>query len=215
LQQGVGGYFSFATDQTGEASLLMDIDGNGSYTDPVDRSINKRVTAPVDSLFWDGLDGEGNPLPLGFGQVIKYSLSLKGGEIHIMLEDVENDNGGLTMSLINDLSVANPNEFYYDHEALGGTKSGNGTVTPMPTTEGYTYTSNFGNEKLLDYWAYVNYDGTLEGEIAINIMEDCNTPTAPDTDKDGISDIDDIDDDNDGVPDIMEYCNMVTQDLII
>lgn len=207
VQQGVGGYFSFATDQTGEASLLMDIDGNGSYTDPVDRSINKRVTAPVDSLFWDGLDGEGNPLPLGFGQVIKYSLSLKGGEIHIMLEDVENDNGGLTMSLINDLSVANPNEFYYDHEALGGTKSGNGTVTPMPTTEGYTYTSNFGNEKLLDYWAYVNYDGTLEGEIAINIMEDCNTPTAPDTDKDGISDIDDIDDDNDGVPDIMEYCN--------
>ncbi len=207
IQTDQGGYFVFELDETGDISLFLDMNNNGSYFDAVDINITKSVTAGLDSIFWDGMDGLGNSFPEGTQLTIPYKLSLRAGEIHVMLEDIENDNGGLTITLMNNVGVANPDEFYYNHTEIGGPLSGGGTGLPEPTNEGYVYTANFGNEKFLDYWAFVPFDGGLEETIGLNVTDDCAPPQQPDFDNDGIVDKDDIDDDNDGVPDLDEYCN--------
>jgi len=86
-----GGYFVFELDETGDISLCLDLNNNGSYFDAVDVNITKSVTAGLDSIFWNGLDGLGNAFPDESQITIPYKLSLRAGEIHVMLEDIEND----------------------------------------------------------------------------------------------------------------------------
>lgn len=205
---GIGGYFKFSTDKDGNAELRIDINNNGSFSDPVDRALYKYVTVGEDSIFWDGKDGFGLDLPVMNGMRLNYTLSLHAGEVHIMMHDVENNNGGVTIRLLNNLPVSNPSSFYYNHASIGGPVSGGGSpLQPLPTGTPFTYSNGFGNEKLLDYWTYIDFDGALTGQLEVDILVDCMDPPFTDSDGDGIQDIDDIDDDNDGVPDKLEYCN--------
>lgn len=207
IQTDQGGYFIYNVDEAGDIVLFLDLNNNGSFLDPIDIQLTTRSQPGLDSIFWDGIDGLGNMLPVGVTTVVPYRLSLRSGEIHIMLEDVENDNGGLTITLLNDVGIPNPDQFFYNHTEIGGPFSGDGIEFPVATNEGYVYTGNFGDEQFLDYWAFVPFEGELNEEVSITVVEDCAPPQQPDWDQDGIPDIDDIDDDNDGVPDLDEYCN--------
>ena len=174
-QTGIGGYVSFETTLGGTATLELDLNNDGDFDDPQDRILFDYVDAGVDSIFWDGIDGEGNPLPVGEGFTLNYKLSIRGGEIHIFLIDIENNNGGVTFNLINPDGTTQVNPFYYDHSQVGGSVSGGGLPgSPEPTTTLDTYNGNFGDNKILDYWSYTDFAGNGSGTFTIDILEDCN-----------------------------------------
>ena len=214
VQTGYGGQMIFESNVGGNASLQLDLNGNGSFIDPVDVTIFQLVSAGQNSIFWDGKDGLGNVVPAVTDFSLNYQLKVRGGETHILLTDVENNSGGVTFSLYNNIPSPNPDIFYYDHTPINGPVSGGGTPgNPLPTTTPFTYTNSYGNNKILDYWTFFEYTGSGTGTLVLTISDDCNPtnppnpPAGPDKDGDGIFDIVDIDDDNDGIPDKKEFCN--------
>ncbi len=204
-----GGFLRFETNVGGTGKLQLDIDGNGNYTDAKDRTIYKALNVGQDSIFWDGMDGLGNPITETFLFDLNYKLDVRSGETHIIMTDVENNNGGVSFIRLNGPNAPS-NTFFFDHSEYNGSAVSGGGLPgdPIETETAYTYQSNWGNNKLLDYWTYVDYEGNGEGKITINITDDCTKGPTIDTDGDGIVDIEDIDDDNDGVLDRMEYCDL-------
>lgn len=207
LQYNQGAYFIFDTSVPGNVALELDVNNDGDLDDPEDLIIYGYVGGGVDSLYWNGGDGLGNPIPVQEDYNFNFQFFLRGGENHIQLSDVENNTGGVVFELISDVGAIQTDLFYYDHTPVDGPVSGGGTPgNPLATTIPFTYDNQFGNKKSLDYWAYVVYGDTGGGNITLDIVEDCTDYTAPDTDGDGITDDIDLDDDNDGIPDYLEYC---------
>ncbi|MBP7184732.1 MAG: gliding motility-associated C-terminal domain-containing protein, partial [Saprospiraceae bacterium] len=202
---GHGGVIYFTSNVIGGIKLVLDFNSNGIYTDPEDVTYYKNVEQGQDSIIWDGRNGLGEVVPPNTVIPMNYSVNVKGGEIHIILSDIENNPGGVGFTRLNG-SNSPSSIFYYDHSLVGGTVSGGGTV-PAPTSLPYTYTDNFGNEKYLDYWSYTDYGVLANGTFNIFVAEQCQTELAIDTDHDSIPDIIDLDDDNDGITDKNEFCN--------
>lgn len=73
----------------GNAFLLVDTDGNGSYDDPTDRRIQFGITKNgVGRISFDGKDSSGDAIPLT--QTIKMAIELNAvGEIHFVNADIE------------------------------------------------------------------------------------------------------------------------------
>lgn len=209
LQEGLGGNILFNSTLGGTAILRLDLNNDGDFGDDVDRIIYKIVDPGNAEIYWDGHDGNGVMIPIQDDFTFNYDMQMRGGETHVILEDVENNLGGVTFSLYNDnLPVANTDLFYFDHSILGGGISGNGTPgNPQSTSTPYTYQNNFGNDKLLDYWTYIPYNGNGVGSFVVEIAEDCIMLIPADSDGDMVMDAVDLDDDNDGVPDKKEFCN--------
>ena len=201
-----GGYLTYTTNVEGITRLLLDIDNNGQYEDPIDRELFAHTVAGSNEIYWDGKDGFGNPLAFQEDYELRYKFDIRGGETHILLSDVENSAGGITFELLQADGSRAPIEFYYDHSKLGGAVSGGGTAgNALPTTDPFTYGNEFGNNKNFDYWSYVDLVGSQTGKSLIDIVDACARKN--DHDGDGIEDTVDIDDDNDGVFDAQEYCH--------
>lgn len=180
-QTGIGGFAVFDTNLGGTATLELDLNSDGDFDDPIDRRIFDFIEAGTDSVFWDGNDGLGNPLPISEGFTINYNINIRGGEIHIPLIDIENNLGGVSFSLINENGVAEERGFFYDHSQVGGDISGGGTGEPQPTTDPYTYNVDFGDNKIFDFWTYFPFTGDGSGTFTIIISDDCvcNEETTP------------------------------------
>ena len=203
---GKGGNVNFTVNTSGTAKVSLDLDANGSFDDPADRIYFQRVEIGENSVQWDGKDGLGNIIPARTNFRINYKLEVRGGEIHIMMLDVENNPGGVTFTRLNGTESPS-NEYFYDHSTIGGGVSGDGeSGNARATIDPFTYSEKFGNNRLLDYWSYVSYSSSENGGFAIDIYPDCDQPIL-DFDRDLIPDHLDIDDDNDGVADFSEYCN--------
>ncbi len=173
-QTGIGGFAVFDTNLGGTTTLELDLNGDGDFTDDIDRRIFTFVEAGTDSIFWDGNDGFGNPLPVDEGFTINYNISIRGGEIHIPIIDVENNPGGVTFNLINEAGNPIPTEFYYDNTNFpGGEVSGGGTGEPQPTDIPFTYDNNFGDNKIFDYWTFIQFEGNGAGSFTVTISDDC------------------------------------------
>ena len=208
IEPDMGANFIFESNRSGAARLDLDLNNNGQFTDPVDRTVYQEVHSGRDTIFWDGKDGLGQTLAVAFGVQLPYQLRIRSGEVHILMADVENNPGGISVTLTNDLGLAENNLIYYDHSPVSGPKSGGVTTgEPKPVNEAYVYQSNWGNEKILDYWTFVEYKSAATGSFVVNVAEDCAALASPDSDQDGIYDAIDIDDDNDGIPDKLEFCN--------
>ncbi|HFA48352.1 MAG TPA: hypothetical protein ENJ95_04955, partial [Bacteroidetes bacterium] len=215
MQTGQGAFLSFESNVGGTATLSLDLSGDGDFNDAQDRIIVQQVGPGDNLIYWDGKDGLGNTPPPAEDVNVEYLLTVRGGETHILLTDVENNSGGIKFTLFNAPTGVVNDLFYYDHSAINGPVSGSGAPgNPLPTNQPFTYQNNYGNNKILDYWAFFDYDGAGAGNLVFTIADDCTdvttpppTPNGPDNDHDGIADKVDIDDDNDGIPDKKEYCN--------
>jgi gliding motility-associated-like protein len=205
---GQGGFVTFETVGWGTVQLRIDINQNGQYSDPVDVMLTKTVTGGLDSIFWNGLDNMGVPVPAQdqFPLNLSFSGIIYSGEMHLMIFDVENTNGGISITRLNgpDPGIV---DYYYDHSEFGGGVSGGGTPgNALPTNQKYAYTGFEGDEKMMDYWSYISADAVAANvTVYIKIVDDC-TDGDLDSDDDDIIDIFDLDDDNDGIPDKLEYC---------
>lgn len=206
MQVGLGGVLSFTSNIAGTVKLSLDINNDNDYDDAEDRVIYASALVGSNEITWDGLDGTGAMINMGVGIEINYLLEMRAGEMHIMFRDIENNAGGITFTRLNGQNAPS-NEFYYDHTEVGGPTSGGAAPSVSPTTTPYTYDSNWGNNKMLDYWAYQDVAGNESGKLVLNVVTDCQKPVIGDHDNDGINDDVDLDDDNDGIPDSREFCN--------
>lgn len=208
LQVSEGATIDFESSQGGIAYLFLDLNGDGDFTDMVDKTITKNIVAGPGSIFWDGSNGLGADIPATEDFKFNYKLELRDGETHMLLSDIENNAGGVIFKLLSDVKATSFDKFFYNHTAVGGPASGNNpNGQPAATNIPYTYVNNFGENKILDYWTFVVYTGAAFGNFTVDIQDNCLNAIIPDSDGDGIRDNVDIDDDNDGVPDRKEFCN--------
>ncbi|MBK8565358.1 MAG: gliding motility-associated C-terminal domain-containing protein [Saprospiraceae bacterium] len=208
LQAGDAATIDFTSTQGGIAYLSFDLNNDGDYVDLVDRTIIKDVAAGPNFIHWDGKNGLGQPLTANFSFTFGYRLELRDGETHILLSDIENNVGGVHIKLLSNVQASSFDKFFYDHTLVDGPVSGNNpNGQPAPTNVPFVYQQNFGDNKILDYWTFVQYSGAAFGTFVVDIVPNCLTPPIPDLDGDGVNDNVDIDDDNDGVPDRKEFCN--------
>ncbi len=173
FQFGKGVWFYFETNLGGSITLQLDLNNNGSYDDPVDVVLTGPLGEGLDSIFWNGLDGLGVPIPVQNSFTFNYTGTIRFGELHIALTDVENSIGGVTFKWLNAPPNYPDSLFYYDHTDVGGPVSGGGTPgNALPTTTPYVYSSNAGNDKYLDQWFFIEFD-IDSTPVTVNVVLEC------------------------------------------
>ncbi len=180
---GKGGYFVFDSNIGGNVTLQLDINNNGSFNDPVDVTLLSGLNAPLDSVFWNGEDGLGNQIPVQDNFPLVWQTTIQYGEIHIANADVENNNGGVTIQLLNPpVGDTGPtNLFNFDHTEVNGPISCPtppcSNTTPILTSLPFTYQNNFGNDKYLDQWTFRQGDTLNQVDTIDILLECCAVPT--------------------------------------
>lgn len=155
---GLGGNFTFNASFQGSYTITLDTNQNGLYTDPVDRVLIGSAQVGVNTVFWDGLDGQGNPVPAS-GAPYTARITLNGGEVHFPFFDVENNPNGFIIQRINGPGTLPEPTFYYNDD-YGTFGSQPGAPVPIQALTGivspaHAFTNNFGDHKGIDSWTYV------------------------------------------------------------
>jgi len=231
-----GGYYiPYYLDQPGDFALLLDLNGTAGFqpgtSDIVLEAFNQSIGSNV--FFWNGLDGLGNPVPSNFvAQVTTYSFQ---GRTNIPMFDAELNIGGISVTSVYPNPNSNRQIFWDDssitpfgtcltqeeNETTGGivrsglfggvfgpTHAWNGSnpnLTVPASAGGQGSATNgalcddYGNNRVINSWFYAS-------DIASNTLS-LKLPSC-DNDDDGISDNLDIDDDNDGIYDVVEYVGL-------
>lgn len=176
--QSAAGSFSWTMPSRFSGSYTLDIDtnGNGVYTDAVDRSIIMGADGiDRDATYtFDGRDANGDPI-LNC-QLLNARVHFdKLGEIHIRQEDVEG-RGGITVNRLNGPNLPS-STLYWDDRSLSTTGVVNQTPTidgragvnsnTGPGVHGWAYIGDsWGDKRSIDDWTYATVDTTGD-EIAI------------------------------------------------
>ncbi|MBS0028708.1 gliding motility-associated C-terminal domain-containing protein [Chitinophaga sp. 22321] len=153
-----GGYVHFTANQNGNFKISIDVNNNGSTADPVDRIITGSSVSGDNAILWDGKNGLGADVASGTN--ITVSVVLFSGEVHFPYMDVENNVNGINITRTNGSNAPDPT-VYWNDELLG---SGVGAPVPVnasaspgvnSTLNGHRYTNSYGDNSLLDTWAYI------------------------------------------------------------
>ena len=164
---GIGGTFRFTASGNGNYVLRIDLDGNGSYFDPVDRTLAGAATPGTNVVAWDGRNGLGQrALATGSPSLVSARVSLLGGEVHFPYIDAENNTQG--MILERQVGAFAPDDtVYYDDRPIGG-----GFALP-PAGEnsvagGHKWANFLGDIRGMDTWTYVpGIDAQLLTQLTI------------------------------------------------
>lgn len=200
---GEGGFFVVETNIGGQVTIQIDIDNNNVFDDAIDVTLTSNSNGGLDTVFWDGLNGNGVPFAnIGDTFTLSYTGTIRFGEIHIANTDVEDNFGGVTFNLLNGPPSIPAQDFYYDHSDLTGVVgavSGGGVPgDAQPTTIPFTYggpgavvsTGNFGNDNYLDQWAFNDFTIPMTTTEIFVIEEcDCNEAQTPTVEVVGDSEI--------------------------
>ncbi|WP_167133150.1 DUF7507 domain-containing protein [Paramicrobacterium chengjingii] len=169
---------------TGGYQLQVDVNGNGSYGDDVDRQITLGADGTGSySYVFDGLDGNGAAIADCTTMHARINFD-KLGEIHFVQRDVES-RGGISITRLNGAQSPD-SRISWDDTQLPTEREG--TTDPLSATlidsaegvHGWPFDVNgWGNENYIDDWAYLPADfGTGEIEIAGRCLELEKTSTA-------------------------------------
>jgi uncharacterized repeat protein (TIGR01451 family) len=196
----LGGNFKFDASGVGSYTLTLDINNNGTYGDGNDRVLQGTSVNGVNTIFWDGKDGNGADVPattLGFGaQAIIYA-----GEAHFPMLDAETNPNGLIINRLNQPpggTFSNPRLIYFNDKNSGSSgtdyslcATGEG---PSSTCYGssmvrsallgvdsgtlgssggaHSYGTNFGDIRGIDTWVYYpSTPATTSGRIVVKIND--------------------------------------------
>ncbi|WP_207429085.1 Calx-beta domain-containing protein [Pedobacter sp. SYSU D00535] len=160
----MGGNFIFDANQTGNYSIKIDANKDGDFTDAVDRIITNPAVVGSNTVFWDGLDGAGNPV-LGSFNSSTMQIILRAGEVHFPLLDVENNPTGIIITRTNGVGAGDQTVYWDDSDISSNSNPSSPRNTSVngvsSATNGHKWGStgygsgSFGNEKGLDTWTYV------------------------------------------------------------
>src|SRR5699024_8902277 len=148
--------YSLNTRFTGGYYLQVDVDGNGSYTDAVDRSIPLGADGSGSySYDFDGLDGTGAAIEDCTSMTARIFFD-KLGEVHIIQTDVEARAGGIAITRLT--GEGSPDStIHWNDDGFEGARA---TVTDPIVGEavdstggvhGWTFDENgWGNARIID-----------------------------------------------------------------
>ncbi|RED93359.1 T9SS type A sorting domain-containing protein [Marinoscillum furvescens] len=181
---------TFEANQTGQIAILVDLDGTNGYQAGTEDVIIEALISSegYETIIWDGLDGNGNPVPSG--TEITISGRFTAGPIHIPLWDVEANNQGMNM-----LDVRPSTSFdliYWDDDDIA---SGATPEIELDGTNTSLHTWTDGDDYLVNTWSFGFYQINTENVV---FQYNCNS------DGDNTSVLLDQDNDNDGIPDSSE-----------
>lgn len=147
--------------QPGTLRVLIDVDGDGAFDGTVDRSFEVAVGLGDFTIPWDGLDGEGNPVPRT--QSVDMKVELTGeAEIHFIETDVEGRTGGIRITRLNGPGAPDA-RVSWDDSHLPAPRA---TVTPVligdrvDTSTGVVHNwgvngNGWGNTRIIEDWAFI------------------------------------------------------------
>jgi uncharacterized repeat protein (TIGR01451 family)/fimbrial isopeptide formation D2 family protein len=170
----LGGNFTFNASASSGYRIALDINRDGIYGNANDRILfgSAQSGAGGNTVFWDGLDGEGKPAPAG---TLSYgaTVTLTGtGEVHFPFYDPENNNpnGLIIQQLDPNTGQPLPSIVYYNDAGLTGGTQPNplNALYGLDGSKGvHAFTNGFGDRRGIDTWIYVP---SLESAIAGGIL---------------------------------------------
>src|SRR5690625_2802980 len=163
---------------SGAYRLEIDVDGDGNYNDPVDRTI--LLTADGSGTYsyaFDGLDGNGEPIEECTAMNARIFFD-KLGEVHMVQTDVEGRAGGIAMTRLNGAGAPDPTIYWNDGD-LTETRT---TTTPVLVGDAVDSTGGvhgwdyqgwvWGDDRHIDDWAYLPVEfATGEVQVAGQCLE--------------------------------------------
>ena len=193
----LGGNFTFDSSEESSFSITLDLNGDGTFGNGIDRTFLGRAEVGSNSVLWDGLDSSGNSVAAsdaGYGAQINFYA----GEAHFPMVDAENNPNGIKLSRLNTPPLAtspspDPNEIYYDDRittspgtdyslcASGESGGANGCYGTAPNPRSaltgvnssigaHRFSNDFGNVRGIDTWVYYP-SNTVVLDSAIRIRE--------------------------------------------
>lgn len=172
------GTFSFNTDISGTAVVIIDADQDGLYA-PGDTYLFAEVTPGSNSIVWDGTDNNNTVLPEGSYTA---QLQVRMGEFHFVASDAETSGGtqpGLTVFESLGPGIDQDTLVFWDDftklSGAGGTSTlpnGNPSSSPAARhTWGNNTGSGFGNRRFIDTYVFGN-DTTVTSAAIIGPTDD-------------------------------------------
>ena len=166
----LGANFTFTSSASGTYQLAIDVNQNGLFNDPVDRILTGTVQVGSNTVFWNGLDGKGDPVPpdTAVNYNAQVTLIANAGEVHFPFFDVERNVNGLKLARVNG-NRAPDDTIYWNDSPLPiiGTPSNpitnltgisslvNGHKWGTPTNDPNNQ-DDFGNNVGIDTWGYIS-----------------------------------------------------------
>lgn len=176
-----GGYIKFEANVEGNFKLqIMDI----VTASPI-RTITGHAFGGSNTVYWDGKDDDGNPLPARDYQ-LNVAVQLQGAEVHFPFFDMEYNRFGTIIELLDKDNLNNVvSDIVYWNDTGVRTVSGSGGTNPNPinnshlppanstgissNTNGHIWgvggsgtSGQFGDEKSIDTWGFIT--GPVEDE---------------------------------------------------
>ncbi|SMB99175.1 hypothetical protein SAMN00120144_0052 [Hymenobacter roseosalivarius DSM 11622] len=207
--------FTTVSDETGTVAILIDLNSNG-VQDGDDVLLEQSVVPGANTLVWNGLDRAGKVVVAGLP--IKLSFTSQGAPVNFPVYDVEGNSSGLRVQNIRPSVGGNTyyDRLYWDDSRLTAAKPQffpetrpapdmasvrtDGVISSTAAYQGVHRWGDDSNEAGNDYtintWTYGFI--SAPSETMYTYAYSC------DFDQDGVDDLADIDDDNDGIPDLLE-----------
>ncbi len=189
-----GGYIRFEAGAQGQYTITIE----STDTPPsfVTRVLRGSSVAGQNSIFWDGKDGNGDPLPIGDAPS-RVTVQLQGAEVHFPFIDMEYNKYGTIVELLDHVELTNTgNEVvesdivYWNDEDIP--LSGNGS-NPNPidnshlsgstgissSVNGHIWgigasgtSGQFGDNKAIDTWTFIKgQEQTMETTVIVLIAD--------------------------------------------
>ncbi len=184
----------FETNQVGQISILVDLNGTAGYQDGTEDVIIEQEVSAVGaaSVLWNGLDGLGDEV--ASGTTITISGRFTSGPLHIPMGDVEDSPTGINMEDVR--PTTSFNLIYWDDESPAAITNASPTVNLSGSnTNRHVWTGDTGDGDLINTWSFGYYQINTQ---VIPFDYDC------DSDGDGVTNDLDEDGDNDGISNTLE-----------
>jgi hypothetical protein len=181
LSANCGGQFKFTPTSNGTYRIALDVGNNTSFDDDVDVLLTgQAVGGQINTVQWDGKNGLDSTVSFGTVVKAKISISLPTSEVHFPFIDVETNQYGIKIqSLSSDYSSYVGNTVYWnDAELTGGIAPSpliNKSAGANSTTNGHIWygttdgpdDNSYGNNKMLDTWAFLGGSVQNLGDITL------------------------------------------------
>ncbi|RQP13817.1 MAG: DUF11 domain-containing protein, partial [Parapedobacter sp.] len=179
-----GGYISFSADAQGQYTIEIESPDNTFTT----RVLRGPAVTGTNQVYWDGEDGDGNPLPEG-NVPATISVQLQGAEVHFPYFDVEYNLNGIIIELLDKDNLNNvaSDLVYWDDSPIstttGASNPKNNSHLPPTNSPGISSNGNghkfgtttsevFGNERSLDTWTFIlGAKETVSTNVVVNIAD--------------------------------------------